>query len=59
MTGELLDAILVTIPLWGPLVFVMVSDLSDSSDRSDCAPQTPDMRLYRENWRQRRSGHGF
>ena len=85
MTGEILDAILITIPLWGPLVFVVVSDLSDSSDRpvspvkaegtiyggwwipdwlgrrvvARIRCQAPDMRLYRENWRRRRSGHGF
>ena len=45
MTGELLDAILITIPLWGPLVFVMAADLSDT-------------KICREN-RQRRRGHGF
>ena len=57
MTGELLDAILITIPLWGSFLFVAASDLSglsDRSDPSDCAPRTPDMKIYRENWRQRR-----
>ena len=61
MTGEILDAILITIPLWGSFLFVVASDLSDWSDRSDpsdCSPRTPDMKIYLENWRRRRD-HGF
>lgn len=54
---EILQAALITIPLWGSLLFAVAAELpppSDWSDRSDCAAKVPDMKIYRENWRQRR-----